>query len=402
MLTLLRLTVTIIVINLLLILYTVYVFYYKFSANFPTIAESVQQNVQNIDIIDIKNNNVLNTSHLMTIEIWSKAAIGLYLWQHILRGQIETRTENNAYISGSVKVNEFKFKFRSGPLLITESLQHLSAQNLILVLNGRDKDKIRFATEWIEGVKIVKDKIANIGIVMLGDEDCHNNWIKPYIESNGGFIKFLFVVYDWKAIDNHDIYQWPLGLATYRNFPNPDFNKINFQASRPYVCNFVATIYPDSSRQELINILNNKYRDICIIKVRYEWQPKETTDSLNYYVEALRLSDLTLSPIGRNHECYRIFEALSFGSVPVVEENMNHTKKTSCDKNEAYRLLKEANAPLIYVSNWTQDLPNILSNELNLSLEYKIQRRLYIIKWYSKFKTLIKSQFLKVINEKFV
>ncbi|CAG2102407.1 unnamed protein product [Medioppia subpectinata] len=291
---------------------------------------------------------VVNDSDVVSIELWSKASIGFYLWQHILRASLETRADGNAYVSGAAKLNGFRFKFRSGPLLTIDSLQHMSAHNLILVLNGRDKQKIKFAVDWIAGVDRLKDQIRNVGLVVLGDEQCHNSWLRPYLQSNGGFVKFVFVVYDWKLIDDRVIYQWPLGVATYRQFPTPEAVKVNFETSRPYVCNLVATIYADSSRLELLNILKEKYKDICIIKVRFEWQPKETTDSLSYYVESLRLSDLTLSPMGMNHECYRIYEAMAFGSVPVIEDNVNHMKKTSCDTRTAFRQLKQHNPPFIY------------------------------------------------------
>ncbi|CAG2162200.1 unnamed protein product [Oppiella nova] len=329
-----------------------------------------QQNHHNSDDTELNTNEHLsNNSDIISIEIWSKASIGFYLWQHILKGSLETRAEGNGYVSGALKTSRFRFKFRSGPLLTTDSLQHMSGRHLILVLNGRDKHKIQLASDWLSSVDRLKEKIVNIGVVVLGDEHCHNSWLRPYLQSNGGFVKFVFIVYDWKQVDNRVIYQWPLGVATYRQFPTPDSAHMSVEASRPYACNLVATIYPDSSRLEVLNLLKEKYRNICIIKERFEWQPKETPDSLNYYVEALRLSDLTLSPMGMNHECYRIFEAMAYGSVPVIEENVNHLKKTNCDSKTAFRLLKEQKAPFIYVSNWTQDLPNILNNEQTLSLD---------------------------------
>ena len=407
MLNIFRLTLIIFIINLILISYTAYIFYSFKSLDSTDVnnnwkqysSSGLNENVEEIDSQSLTDS--LNKSNEISIEIWSKASIGLYLWQHILRGSIDSRVEENLYLSGSTKVDGFRFKFRSGPLLTSDSLQHMTNQNLILVLNGRDKQKISFATDWLKAVDAVKSLVANVGLVVLGDEQCRNNWIKPYLQVNGGFVKFLFIVYDWKSIDNKVIYQWPLGVATYRYFPNPEIEKLVVETSRPYVCNFVATIYSDSSRLELLNILNRNYSKICIIKPRFEWTPKETSDSLNYYVEALRLSDLTLSPIGMNHECYRIFESMAFGSVPVVEENVNHVIKTSCDTRSAFRLLKANNAPIIYVTNWTQQLPNIIQNEINYSLEYKIKRRLKIIKFYAKFKTIIRKQFLNVINEYF-
>lgn len=405
-----RITIIIFTINLFLILYTGYVFYFKFndkSSLFESTSDPKLHRIHdNSDSgqrdVALERTQELNSSNILPIEIWSKASIGFYLWEHILKGRIDLRPESNIYQSGSLKVRKFRFTFRSGPLLTTDSLNHLNTPNLILVLNGRDKSKVKSATEWLRAVDKLRDRFVNFGVVMLGNEQCHNEWIKPFLRSNGGHIKFLFVVYDWKLIDGHLIHQWPLGVATYRLFPNPESTQVNSESTRPYVCNFVATIYSGSSRQELLNLLESKYSKLCIIKTRSEWQPKETADSLRFYVEALRLSDLTLSPIGMNHECYRIFEAMAFGSVPVVEENTHHVKRTGCDPTSAYRLLKANAAPVIYVHNWTQQLPDIIDREIRLSLEFKIQRRLRIIEFYSTFKTKIKNQFLNVINDKFV
>ncbi len=422
MISLCRLTIIIFAINIVLMSYTAYVFFVKFNnqssdsiqtQTYDNFEEDFDEdlNIWSNGFIDneinitkkLKKVSSNETNNEITVEIWSKAAIGLYLWLHIIKGTIDKKVDANIYLYGFKKINNFKFKFRSGPVLTTNSLEQFSADNLILVLNGRDKEKVGNAIDWLKAIDPkVKKTVKNVGLVVLGDEECHNSWINPYLVSNGGPVKFVFIVYDWKQVDNHFIYQWPLGVATYRNFPNPDFSKLNLQISRSYVCNFIATIYPDSSRQELLKVLESeKFRNICFVKPRFEWQPKESRDSLNLYVEALRLSDLTLSPIGMNHECYRIYEAMAFGSVPVIEESLNHVMKSSCDHKNTFRLLKQNKAPFIYVTNWTLELPLILQNELNLSLEFKIKRRIQLVNWYQNFKTSIRNTFIDVMNEKF-
>ena len=52
----------------------------------------------------------------------------------------------------------------------------------------------------------------------------------------------------------------------------------------------------------------------------------ETEESMSEYVQVIRQSDLTLNPVGLNVECYRIYEAMALGSVPVVEDRAtSHT-----------------------------------------------------------------------------
>lgn len=120
------------------------------------------------------------------------------------------------------------------------------------------------------------------------------------------------------------------------------------------------------------------------------------------YIESLNLSDLTLSPVGINSECYRIYESISLGSVPVVENQM--TPGLCGDDIEGIlapsplRLLKTLNAPLIYINDWSE-LPNVIAKELNMPLQEKINRRIRLVQWYENFKMYFKEQLLSVIKD---
>lgn len=60
------------------------------------------------------------------------------------------------------------------------------------------------------------------------------------------------------------------------------------------------------------------------------WQAGESEDSLNFYLDILKSSDLTLCPVGFNSESYRIYEAMSVGSIPVIEDK---TTPGQCDSS---------------------------------------------------------------------
>lgn len=177
------------------------------------------------------------------------------------------------------------------------------------------------------------------------------------------------------------------------------------QFTRPYLCNFIATVYPNSSRQELKSFFEGRpeLSSQCLVKVRDQWQPQENEHSLSFYVKALRLSDLTLSPVGLNHECYRILEAVEYGSVPVVEISPQQVA-SSCDSGESspLRLFHQLNAPFIYVSNWTEQLPLILRSEGEMSAEEKVRRRVRLLKWYYKFKSILRSRLISVVRQNFI
>ena len=442
------------------------------------------------------------------VEIWSKAAIGYYLWQHILQGSIDRNLQDGMYVYGSKKICNLTLKFRSGPSLTIEALRRFATssskksekkrkqsqdKNVLLVLNGRDEEKVETATSWLKEVTLLtnflrqeSNQSLRTGVVLLGNECCFNSWIKPFLASAGGSISFLFITYDWKLIDDSEVFQWPLGVATYRNFPVPETlpetvpqtmpqtlpqtmpqtlpqtmpqtlpqtipqtmpqtlpslmssaitstndgltmkndlrnrddvvvqvdSRPELNEDRPYVCNFLGSIYSNSSREEVLRVLsdiNQKYTEgdkkqspACLVKGRSSWTDSETRETRDVFIQALKSSDLTLSPIGMNHECYRIYEAMQMGSLPVLEERLSHVKgkKSSCDQSSAYRLLKRHGAPVLFVSNWTRELPSLIQRELQLSQQHKILRRKQLVSWYRDFKVKMRDTLLRVLHEKF-
>lgn len=113
-------------------------------------------------------------------------------------------------------------------------------------------------------------------------------------------------------------------------------------------------------------------------------------------------SDLTLCPVGVNTECYRIYEASSFGSVPVVEDVMTagHCGNTSSHHSTPLQLLKAMGAPFIFIKDW-KELPAILEKEKTIILQEKVQRRKMLLQWYQHFKTELKRKFTNTLESSF-
>ncbi|XP_067906448.1 ribitol-5-phosphate xylosyltransferase 1 isoform X2 [Heterodontus francisci] len=288
-----------------------------------------------------------NRSRQKKVQIWGKAAIGLYLWQHILGGQLTPSDVTAHWREGELKAGNLHFRFYTGPAVVPGHIP-LDTENLVLVLNGREERKIKFATQWLHYVQTLLQthKLQHVAVVLLGNEECDNDWIEPYLRKHGGFIELLFLVYDSLWVDKEDVYQWPLGVAT--------------------------------------------------------WLPQETSESLKKYQDALLQSDLTLCPVGINTECYRIYEACSYGSVPVVEDIMTPGQcgNSSVFHNSPLRLLKLMGAPFIFVKDW-KELPAILEKEKVMSLQEKNQRRRIVIEWFKQFRTQLKQTFIDILESRF-
>ncbi|XP_072002708.1 ribitol-5-phosphate xylosyltransferase 1 [Engystomops pustulosus] len=339
------------------------------------------------------------------VQIWGKAAIGHYLWQHILEGPLEPLDNTAHWREGKLRSGRTVFSFITGPA-VAPGYFSVEAQNVVLVLNGREQAKILYATQWLQYTQtLVQDyKLRHVALVLLGSEECSNNWILPYLKKNGGFVEVLYLVYDSVWINEEDVFQWPLGVATYRNFPVIDPSWSLVHDSRPYLCNFLGTVYGNSSREILMEVIRNEGLDqLCWISPRNEWQPQETNESYKSYHDALLQSDLTLSPVGINTECYRIYEACSYGSVPVVEDVMTpgNCGNSSVKSYAPLQLLKSYGAPFIFIKSW-KELPAIINQEQNLSLQEKIQRRKRILEWYRQFKLKLKHKFIETLEKTFL
>jgi len=274
----------------------------------------------------------------------------------------------------------------------------MSIQYLVLVLNGRSDQKIKFSLTWLDYLNHMT-LLKDVAVVLLGDEKCNNDWILPYMTYHGGKVKVVFLTYDSPLVDNIQFYQWPLGVATYRNFPNYARYEIQPRSPRHNLCNFIGTVYQGSSRQTIVDILTSNSSLDCLLLPRYRWQPKENEESLSRYISILLNSDLTLAPIGINSESYRIYEALSCGSIPVVEDVMSDGN-CSCTSQQQrpFRLLKAYNAPLVYLTNWQRELQFILHTHKQLPYEQKVNLRQQALDWYHNFKMRMKEKFISVIK----
>lgn len=337
-------------------------------------------------------------SILIEVEIWGKAAIGLYLWEHILEGPLEERL-GGVWSYGEKQIRNIKFKFRTGPGVVPDKVPK-ETRNLVLVINGREPTKVNFAKAWLDSLADLPH-LRNVAVVLLGNERCENDWLYSYMQINGGLVQVAFIVYDIPYADSKTFFQWPLGVATYRKFPNVHPLSVDVQKRRKFRCNFLGTVYPNSSRVELQTIIKEfKLDDVCFVKTRGDWSPGESAESAKDFHYALANSDLTLNPVGMNTECYRIYEACSYGSVPVIEDIVTSGQCRRGDRMSPLNVLKAFNAPFIYVKDW-RELPRMIENEMHLTHQEVVERRQKLLTWYKTFKEAVRDKFVDVVQNKF-
>ncbi|XP_048863575.1 ribitol-5-phosphate xylosyltransferase 1 isoform X2 [Brienomyrus brachyistius] len=334
------------------------------------------------------------------VQIWGKAAIGLYLWEHILDGTLSPPHRTAQWREGEVVSGNTVFSFYTGPAVVQGHLP-LDTAHIVLVLNGHEEQKISYATRWMQHVGALSraGSVLGVAIVLLGDEHCTNDWLRPYLRSHGGFVDCLFLVYDSPWVNEHDVLQWPLGVATYRDFPVVVPNSQLVNTARPYLCNFMGTVYKNSSRETMMKILKQGWEKECLTSTRDKWLPLETAESLQQYHDMLAQSDLTLCPVGINAESYRIFEACSLGSVPVVEDV---AAPGGCVGGPAgpLRLLKAQGAPFLFLRDW-RELPGLLERERTRNEVEKAERRRHLLEWYAGFREAMRERFTETLERAF-
>ena len=112
----------------------------------------------------------------------------------------------------------FSFVFNSfitGPAVVPGYFS-VDVNNVVLVLNGREKAKVFYATQWLLYAQnlVQTQKLQHLAVVLLGNEHCNNEWINQFLKRNGGSVERLFIIYDSPWINDMDVFQWPLGVAT--------------------------------------------------------------------------------------------------------------------------------------------------------------------------------------------
>ena len=125
---------------------------------------------------------------------------------------------------------------------------------IIFALNGRSDSTVATATTWLNLIS-ARNVRAKVVLFLIGNENCNNDWIRSYLDRK--IIHKLFIVYDADVVDEIDVFQWPLGPALYRRFPSGSIGPSDARSKRKYVCNLMVTVYPNSSRERLVKIIED-------------------------------------------------------------------------------------------------------------------------------------------------
>ncbi|EDQ90626.1 uncharacterized protein MONBRDRAFT_16245 [Monosiga brevicollis MX1] len=327
-------------------------------------------------------------------QVWSKAAVGDYFIEHIMGTKPEPRLSGVWYFARTF-CGPLRFTYRAGHGVAPHKVPN-DPRHVVLILNGHDDEHAATARPWLDLLPSLP-QLRSVGLIVLGYEDCSNTWLAPYLRDPCYKISFTFMVYGGQWPGAKDMMQWPLGVATYRGFPaelpyhqarGPRADSAHL-GRRPWLCSLQATIYPNSSRSDLLRIIDQQgLREHCFVEARMTWQPNESSESRQQYTQALLTSDYTLAPAGLNTECYRWYEAAAAGSIPIVEDV---TQPPTCGR-DPLALMKEHGAPFIYIKTWSE-LPELLARLQQRPPAELVAHRRRLVEWYEGFRLAMRYRF---------
>jgi hypothetical protein len=189
----------------------------------------------------------------------------------------------------------------------------------------------------------------------------------------GGFYVPLSMRYDsWK---------------TFQEMKKEEGFVIKKPSERRYAFNSMMSLSTSTTRQALARMLSQKEDERKLssegseggdfetyLELTEHWTAKFDTRS---YLEVLLDSAFTLAPRGHHPECFRNYEAIEAGSIPVmIKEDLENSK---C-KN-SMELWYEA--PLLYLNDWEELYPRV--EELMKDPERLDQMYVEVREWYEKF-----------------
>ena len=133
------------------------------------------------------------------------------------------------------------------------------------------------------------------------------------------------------------------------------------------------------------------------VSIAKEWHPQANnpeTQQVNtdQYMEIVLSSVFTLSPAGHNPECFRIFEAVEAGSIPVLVKNDLVIKRQHPCRDALYHWY---DAPILVLDSWSDLYPAMERLMADSRALNEMQVKLRV--WYDEYMKQVVGEFEDVM-----
>ncbi|KAF4316737.1 hypothetical protein BBO99_00004697 [Phytophthora kernoviae] len=316
-----------------------------------------------------------------------------YLWHSLLGPFFDPRVGTPPTDPSTRVIDALNLEFRV--VHNAQELRDLPAHSNLLVA----AQSLDCVNRFFEGNALPSE--PRVGFFTLANENCNNPGPERF--SDNSAIKFGLLPYgDCALVDGSRFASMPLGPSFEHGFPlnahhlNPP-PPLATGTGRKFLLNLMVswTIEKPTRVQammaalqvcedlELATLANSRR---CVVEhndmlfkalqavdkrlgTAWRWYLSAAPAA---YVSTLQQSVFTICPLGKNPEQYRIWEALSAGSIPIVEElpaqcqppgvffHPAYPDSWRCVPEDVHGVLRRLNAPVLFVSDWKRDLPRLM------------------------------------------
>ncbi|GMF51641.1 unnamed protein product [Phytophthora fragariaefolia] len=317
-----------------------------------------------------------------------------YLWHDLLGPYFDHRVESSPDDPWIRTVNALDLEFRM--IHNAHELRSLQNGSNILVA-AQSLDSVHHV---FEGDVLPLE--PRVGFLTLANENCNNPAPERFLGNKA--IRFGLLPYgDCALVDGQRFSSLPLGPSFEHGFPlnahhlNPppplatDIGRkfllnlmVSWTVEKPtrvqammaslQVCTELERTARANSRRCVVEHNDMLFKVLQAVDKRlgtaWRWYLSAAPAA---YVSTLQQSVFTICPLGKNPEQYRIWEALSSGSIPIVEElpaqcqppgvffHPAYPDSWRCVPEDVHGVLRRLNAPVLFVNDWKRDLPRLMN-----------------------------------------
>jgi len=170
----------------------------------------------------------------------------------------------------------------------------------------------------------------------------------------------------------------------YQMLMNQNGSAIAASSQRKYAFNAIFTKSTHAGRSILADVLQMDDNSLSsFVQITDTWQPDPNNNSNDLldsksYMKVLLESTFTLAPAGHNPECFRLYEAVEAGSIPVISLDKDY-RQHKCKDSLSHWLY----SPVVIVESWNEVIPTM--QKLLEEPEALDKRQEDLRVWYEQF-----------------
>lgn len=317
-----------------------------------------------------------------------------YLWHSLLGPYFDSRVETPIDEPWTRRIDALNLEFRM--IHNAQELRSLPARSNLFVL-AQSLDCVH---RFFENDALPSD--PRVGFLTMSKESCNNPNPERFLDNAA--IKFGLIPYgDCALVDGKRFASLPLGPSFEHGFPlnahrlNPPRplatgigrrfllnlmvswtiekpTRVQAMMTALQVCGDLESVTRANTRRCVVEHNDMLFKVLQAVDKRmgtaWRWYLSAAPAA---YVSTLQQSVFTICPLGKNPEQYRIWEALSSGSIPIVEElpaqcqppgvfyHPAYPDSWRCVPEDVHGVLRRLHAPVLFVSDWRRDLPRLMN-----------------------------------------